>query len=326
MGLRARRGTGSARFATGSTRHPGRWTARHLQTALAALGEMARSPLTTLLTAGVIGVALALPTALFAALEGVEGMVRGWDAGTRVSVYLDAAVDEEQGARLARALAERPEVAGVEMLTRAEALEEYRQLSGLGAALDAFEEDNPLPVVLVLRPSGAYADPESLGRLLEELEGRPDVDAAQFDLRWLRRLRALVAVVERAVAVLAGFLGLGVVLIVGNTIRLGIQSRRPEIEIMRLFGATDAFIRRPFLYAGLWHGLMGGGLAWLLVSGGFWLLREPARELAALYQADLGGMLLDPALSAPVLAAGAALGLGGSWVAVGRHLRAIEPG
>jgi cell division transport system permease protein len=161
--------------------------------------------------------------------------------------------------------------------------------------------------------------------LLARLGELPNVEYAQFDLAWLKRLYAILRIVERGVLILAALLAAGVVLVVGNTLRLGIENRRQEIEIAKLFGATDAFIRRPFLYSGLLYGALGGLIAWLLVWSCFMLLGEPVQRLTALYSSHYQLQTLNPLASMALVAGGALLGLLGSWLSVGRHLSAIEP-
>lgn len=210
------------------------------------------------------------------------------------------------------------------LISREAALKEFQELSGFRAALKALVE-NPLPTVIVVQPGPQWITDDRAQNLLEKLARRPEVEAAQFDLQWVKRLQAIMAIVERGVLVLALFLSLAVLLIVGNTIRLGILNRREEIEISKLFGATNAFIRRPFLYTGFWYGLLGGVIAWFLVSGSFELLRGPVQGLAELYAGGftLSGLGFEATLI--LLGSGALLGLFGSWVAVGRHLGEIEP-
>jgi cell division transport system permease protein len=227
--------------------------------------------------------------------------------------------------KVAEALRRRPEVASARLITRARALEEFRELSGFADVMDAFADDNPLPVVIVVEPSVDAGDTAAMERLLARLGELAAVDFAQFDLAWLKRLYAILRIVERGVLVLAALLAAGVLLVVGNTMRLGVENRRQEIEIAKLFGATDAFIRRPFLYSGLLYGAIGAVIAWLLVWGGFQLLGEPVARLTALYSGDYRLRGLEPWASAVLLGAGALLGLLGSWLSVGRHLAAIEP-
>lgn len=300
------------------------WLVRHLQSLFFSLGLLSRSPGSTLLTAAVIGVALALPCGLYVALENGRTVVHGWDGGSQLSVFLAPSVDDAGAEGLAARLRARADLAGVRVITAAEAFEEFRALSGFGDALDALER-NPLPAVLVLEMAGGTADVERIELLLAELRALPEVESARFDRDWVRRLQGIIRLAQRAVIVVAGLLALGVMLIVGNTIRLGIDGRRGEIEIAKLFGATDAFIRRPFLYSGLLYGVLGAGIAGLLVTAGTALLRAPARELAALYGSGFTLAGLDLPALAGLAGLGAFLGLAGSWLAVGRHLGRIEP-
>lgn len=304
----------------------GPWLIRHLQSLVYTLGQLFRVPGATAMTASVIGIALALPAGLYVLLENAQQLSRGWDGSAQISLFMHPSVTEADGEKAARRLRGRVEVASVDVISRTEALEEYRRLSGFSDVLKALGNENPLPVVLVLTPAPGHADPDTVRSLVDELGGRKDVDLAQYDLEWVKRLYAIMETLQRGVLLLAGLLALGVLLIVGNTIRLGIQNRREEIEIAKLFGATDAFIRRPFLYSGFWYGLLGGIIAWLLVVGAFSLLREPVMAVAALYHSDFVLVTLDFLSVVAVLSVGALLGLGGSWLAVGRHLGDIEPG
>lgn len=298
------------------------WLAHHAYVLLFSLGQLSRAPLPSLMTAAVIGIALALPTGLYLLLENVRHVSAGWDGSMQLSVYLHRDIEAEQIEILRSSLEQREDVASIQLITPQQALEEYRRLSGFKDALDALEE-NPLPSVLVIQPR--LNDAQSGDALAADLRELPEVAAAQFDMEWLKRLFAIMDTVQRGVWVLAALLGLAVLLIIGNTIRLAINNRREEIEINKLFGATDAFIRRPFLYSGLWYGLWGALLGWALVELIFYALDRPTRELALLYHSDyhLIGLAASEALL--LLLGGALLGLCGAWLAVGRHLRDIQP-
>ena len=296
----------------------------HLRVLLASAGELARNPLGTLMTVAVLGIALALPAGLYVVLRNMDDLGGGLEGSARVSVFLAEAADDDAARALGADLAARADVAAVEVITRAEALQEYQQLSGLGDALEALER-NPLPPVVVVEPAPAAQVPEILQRMVAELRARPGVALVQYDLEWVQRLHAMTRMVERGVLVIAGVLSFAVILIVGNTIRLQIHNRRAEIEVAKLVGATDAFVRRPFLYTGLWYGLAGGLGAWLLVAAGLVLVEAPVQRLAALYFSAFELRGLDAPAVLALLAAGGGLGLGGSWVAVGRHLGAIQP-
>jgi len=327
--LNARRRERGGRLARASERRAAAWLTAHARALFFSLGHLARAPLNTALTAAVLGIALALPAGLAALLNDVLALTGGWNVDAQVSLYLRPDVGDDAARVLAGELEAREDVARVELIPRAAALEEYRQHSGFGEAL-ALLEDNPLPAVLVLHPSAAGASEAGIERLLAASAQRPEVDLAHLDRDWIRRLHAIAAVGRQGVTVLGALLAVAVFLVVGNTIRLGIANRREEIEIAQLFGATDAFVRRPFLYHGLLLGAAGGLIGWAVVAAGFALLRASVAQLASLYGSEfaLRGPGLAGALA--VVGAGAALGLGGAWLAVGRHLaeqrRAIGTG
>ena len=299
-----------------------RATTRELYVFFSSLGQIVRTPLPSLMTAAVIGIALALPTGLFLLLENAQHISRDWGGAAQISLFLKQDISEAQVHRLAEQLHQRTDIYNVRVITPAEALEEYRTLSGFGEALTALET-NPLPAVLVIQPTTTEASFSQ--QLLESLERLPEVDIAQFDMLWLKRLFTMMEIVRRGVLILASLLSLAVLLVIGNTIRLAIYNRRDEIEINKLFGATDAFIRRPFLYTGFWYGLSGGGIAWLLVNLSFLFLQEPVKQLTALYYSQFELITLDALSSFILLLTGALLGLVGAWLAVGRHLRDIQP-
>lgn len=297
---------------------------RHAQTLIYALGQMTRRPFSTLMTVVVIGIALALPAGLNVLLKNVQTVLSGWDGAAQVSLFLHKDTSESAALALAEELRARPEVAKVDYISAEQAMREFRHLSGFGDALSALEE-NPLPPVLVVHPVLTQQDPVSLKTMVTELSGQATVDLAQLDMQWVKRLYGLMEIGKRGVWVLASLLALAVLLVVGNTIRLAIQNRRDEIVITKLIGGTDAFIRRPFLYTGFWYGVMGGAIAFVLVQTSLWVLAEPVDDLAVLYNSSfrLGGM--DWPTTGLLLSGGLMLGLLGSWLAVGRHLRAIEP-
>ena len=296
----------------------------HAQVAVASLGRLYRAPFSSLLTTAVIAIALALPSGLLALLDNLQRISTAWDGSSSVSLFLKPAISDARADSLAQELADWPGIDKVRSISRAQALAEFREFSGFGEALDALDE-NPLPSVLEVRPKTDKSSDRDVETLLDELSRLPEVELAQLDLQWVRRFNVLMDIGRRGIWVVGALLGLAVLLIVGNTIRLEIQNRRDEIEVSKLIGGTDAFIRRPFLYAGIWYGLFGATLAWIVVSLGFWLIDAPARRLAGLY--DSGFLLsgLSWTGTGVLLVVGMGLGLAGSWLAVGRHLSAIEP-
>lgn len=299
------------------------YLSNHGRSAVGALGRLVRGWLPSGMTAGVIGIALALPAAFLLALGNLQSVTSGWGGQAQASLFLHQDVDQAAYRKLAGQLGEDADIRAVKVITPKEAMAEFQRLSGFSDALDLLDE-NPLPPVLVVRPRRGM-QPGAIEGLVDRLKGLPQVDRVRLDQQWVKRLHAIMDLAGRGIWVIAGLLALTVVMVVGNTIRLDIENRREEIVITKLIGATDAFIRRPFLYEGLWYGIGGGLLACILVEAGLWLLSTPSRQLAELYGSGfrlegLGG--LD---TLTLLACGALLGWAGSWLAVGRHLAAIEP-
>jgi cell division transport system permease protein len=300
------------------------WLASHAQGMLASLGRLSLAPVSTLMTVAVIAIALALPMALNVLIRNVERAAVGWDGNASLTLFLRPSVSDEQASQVAATLQGWTEVAGVRLVTRAAALADLRERSGFAPALDLLEQ-NPLPPVLVLRPAAGKTEEVALEQLRVRLEQLPEADFAQVDLKWVQRLRAITDILHRGAILLAALLALAVLLIVGNTIRLEIDGRREEIAIMGLVGATPGFVRRPFLYSGLWYGLSGGLGAWLLISVALWLMQGPVVRLTALYGSELRLVGIDLLSFLGLLLGSALLGLLGSWLAVTRHLYELEP-
>ncbi len=299
------------------------WLARHASTSVGALGRLARQPFASFLTILVIAVTLALPAAMHLVIKNVQTVSGSWANALDFSVYLAEGTSVEEAERTAALIGQRADVEQVTLIPADQALEEFKTLSGFGPALDQLS-GNPLPHTLVVRPGAANTE-LSMALLHEELANLPQVELVQVDTEWVRRFHAILDMLERAVGIGAALLGAAIVVVIGNTIRLDIQNRRDEIEVTKLIGATNAFVRRPFLYSGLWYGLGGGLLALLLVAYGLMELREPASRLAGLYDSSFSILTLTLRESVAIVAIGVILGLAGSWLAAARHMRRIEP-
>ncbi len=297
---------------------------RHAQVFFFSLGQLTRTPVATFLTIAVIGITLALPASLYVGIVNVQQVAKGWEDNGQISLFLKQDVTAAATEKLADRIRRLPGVAWVDSISRDAALAEFKKLSGFGDALNALER-NPLPAVLVVHPSAKHADPDRLQALLKELGRYREVDIAQLDLDWVRRLHAMLDLAQQAVLILAAGLAIAVLLIIGNTIRLAVLNRREEIEITKLIGGTNAFIRRPFLYAGTLQGLLGAVFAWLLVGLALLLLSGPIRSLAGLYGSQFEVENLGFLATLALIGTGGLLGWLGSRLAVGRHLRAIEP-
>ena len=298
---------------------------RHAQVFFYSLGQLSRAPFSTLMTCMVIGIALALPTVLHTFLSNAQQLSGGWESTAQISVFLQKNISESQAQTLQKDIQGWPNVASVHYISREDALKEFQNLSGFGDALKALNS-NPLPSVLIVKPAiTSESNEHTTKNLLRKLRQMKQTDKAQLDMQWVRRLYALMHIVERGVQILGFLLALGVLLVVGNTIRLAIQNRRKEIVVMKLIGGTDAFIRRPFLYTGFWYGLFGGIIAWLLVSFTILSISSPVEQLTALYQNQFELNNISFFTTILLILISILLGLAGSWLAVGRHLREIEP-
>jgi cell division transport system permease protein len=298
---------------------------RHIQVFFYSLGQLSRTPVSTLMTCMVIGIALALPTGLHTLLKNAQQLSGGWESTAQISVFLNRNIRTSQAQKLKSDIQNWPDVISVHYISREQALKEFQELSGFGDALKALNT-NPLPSVFIVKPKlSSTSDEQATQRLLNKLRNLKQTDKAQLDMQWVRRLYAIMNIVERGVLILGFLLALAVLLVVGNTIRLAIQNRYKEIVVMKLIGGTDAFIRRPFLYTGFWYGLFGGIIAWLLVSFALLSISQPLEKLTMLYQNQFELANISFLTVLILLGISIFLGLAGSWFAVGRHLREIEP-
>jgi cell division transport system permease protein len=294
----------------------------HRANLVGAIKRLAGQPFASLLTILVIATALALPAGLRVAVNNADAVSNSWQGAADFTVYLKLEVSEEAAGRIAHAIEARPDVASVTFIDRDAALAEFRARSGFGEALDALG-GNPLPHTLVVSPgSGVATDVEALAKAIGTL---PETDLVQVDTAWVARLRAMLALADRLVDFATVLLALAVSIVIGNTIRLEINNRSVEIEVTKLVGGTDGFIRRPFLYLGLCYGLAGAVVALAIIAVALLLLGPPVRALAALYGSGFSLAGLSLRESGILLGGGAVLGWAGAGLAAARHLRAIEP-
>ena len=299
------------------------WLTRHVSTSLGALGRLSRQPLASLMIVLVIAVTLALPAAINVLVKNAQSISGSWDNALDFSVYLKQDLSVSEAEDLASLIVQRADVESVELVTADEALAEFKQQSGFGEALDQLD-DNPLPHALVVRP-GPGNTGASLTLLQEEIGNLPETELVQVDTEWVQRFHAILDIVRQAIAIGSALLGLAIVVIIGNTIRLDIENRREEIEVTKLIGASNAFVRRPFLWTGFWYGLFGGIVALLLVRYGLYLLKDPVARLAGLYQGNISVVSLDFSESSAIVGGAVSLGLFASWLTTARHMRRIEP-
>ncbi|GAA0786294.1 MULTISPECIES: permease-like cell division protein FtsX [Pseudomonadati] len=297
---------------------------RHVQQGMSSIGELWRNPISSIMTMAVLGVSLSLPAALQVLVKNAENITQSWNSAAEISLFINEGRSEQSIQSLITRIKSFREVASVDYISREQALEEFQRLSGFGEALSYLDE-NPLPAVVSVTPSVKYSSPTGARELLRKLEREPEVSFGRLDIEWLERLQALVRLLEKTVLAIAALLVLAVVLVIGNTIRLAIMNRRTEIEIMKLVGATEAFIQRPFLYTGIWYGVIGGLLAWLIINILVWYLDSALADLMGLYGSQLSLASLTFAELGQLVLLASFLGWLGSYLSVRQHLRKIEP-
>lgn len=300
----------------------GAWRDQHLYSFFSSLGRLAARPWANALTVLVLGFALALPLLFFLLFENARDLSGGLREAREVAVFLKPAIDAKGAGALADELRRRGDVADVLIRTPEEGLAEFRQLSGFGEALDALRS-NPLPSVLVVTPS-AKSDLDA-PPLLADLKADDRVDLVQYDAAWRRKLSDILHFGERIVAVIAALLALATLLVIGNTVRMDIQARTAEISVMQLIGASDGFVRRPFLYAGFWYGLFGGICALAIVAAIELALAAPAQRVIESYGGRFALHGVGVLVALAVVLASALLGWLGAFVATARHLAAGQP-
>jgi cell division transport system permease protein len=300
----------------------GAWRDHHLYGFFSSLGRLAARPWATALTVLMLGFALALPLLFYIAFDNARALSGGLREAREVTVFLKPSIETSAANGFASELRAREDVAAVTIRTPEQGLAEFRQLSGFGEALDILKE-NPLPNVLVVTPRAVSEDENP--PLVANLRSDARVDLVQYDAAWRRRLSDILRFGERAVAVIAALLALATLLVIGNTVRMDIQARAEEIAVMQLIGAGSGFVRRPFLYAGLWYGLFGGVLALVVALGAEWAVAGPLGRLLESYDHTLALSGLGAGSALAVVGASSLLGWAGAFIATARHMAAGHP-
>lgn len=287
----------------------------------AAVRRLTAAPLSALLSILSIGIALSLPAGLYVLLESSSTLVGRFAAAPQISVFLAVGTDSDDSAKLRAKLLQHPEIVKLDFISRENALSQLKRTSGMGDLIEGLPH-NPLPDAFVIQPR--HAEAAALEKLRNELQKLPKVEHVQLDADWTRKLQALLDVGRAAVWLASALLGVALVAVTFNTIRLQILTKRDEIEVARLFGATNGFIRRPFLYFGLLQGLLGGIAALAIVLLGLHFLNDALTALTRLYASDFRLSPLSFSDSLLLLLLSAALGWLGAWLSVAQHLRKID--
>jgi cell division transport system permease protein len=283
---------------------------------------MFASPLAAFLNILVIGIALSLPTGMYVALKNAQGLVAQLSGTPQISLFLNMGAKAGDIEAVRNQLAQNPAIARIEFVARDQALEQLKKSTGLADVIAGLNQ-NPLPDAFIIYPKPG--DAQALDALRGELAKVPKVDLAQLDSAWAYKLEALLKFARTAVLILATLLSLALIAITFNTIRLQILTQRDEIEVSRLIGATDGFIRRPFLYFGATQGLLGGIVAWIIISLSLLLLNHQLKALSELYASQFVLQPLSLGDSLSLLLFSLYLGWLGAWLSVARYLSQAEP-
>jgi len=299
------------------------WLLHHIQSMLFSLGKLYKSPASTLMTIAVIAITLSLPSSFYLFLKNIKDLSGDIRSSTQITLYLKKNISKNQALTLKKELLSFATISSITFLSKEDALIEFKKSSGLSSSISHLK-NNPLPHTLIVQPVST-ADTLTIKTLLSKLNAHKSVNSAKLDTEWINRLFSILTIIERAIIIITLLFGFAVLLIVGNTIRLDIQNRAKEITVIKLVGATDAYIRRPFLYGGIWYGLLGGLLSWIIVILSALLLSGPVQNLSLLYQTKFEIMSFTFSEFVLLVLTSTTLGLLGSWIAVAKHLNDIEP-
>jgi len=296
----------------------------HLKVIKSTIQDQRERPLAAFFTCSVIGVTFVLPVLLAILLANAQSINRGWDGSAQITLVLKQEVPALDAGVLAREIAKRSSIEASRFIDKAAALEEFKEQFALEDAIDYLDE-NPLPHVILVKPDKSLNNIDLMTNIKDSLESLAEVESALLDVIWVQRLQSMTEVLLKAVWLVAIMLAIAIVLILGNTIRLAIENRKEEIAVVKLVGGTDSFVRRPFLYMGAFFGLGGGLISLILINFILFVLEEPIHELARSYQSNfnLSGLNFESTLFLLIL--GMVLGWFGSWLAVRKHLDAIQP-
>ena len=295
----------------------------HLRAALNSLGQLSQKRVATLANIMVIAIALALPAAFYLAIQNISDASRGLGESTQLTVFLQTDVNQSSAEKLSKKIRQRVDITDVNIISKEQGLNELKDYSGFGETITALAE-NPLPIVLQIQPIDQLSSTSELNQLMAELRQFPEVDIVQLDLMLVKRLQSIVNIGQRVVWILGLLFCLAVIFIVGNTIRLELQMRHDELEITKLMGATNRFVRRPFLYTGAWLGFFGSMIACIIVAVIYTAIQSPANQLSGLYESAFQLNFLTASELMMLLLAGVGTGVLGAWMSASRHLQRID--
>ncbi len=289
-----------------------------------SLGRLIAARFTSGMTIIVLAIAIAMATGFYLLVKNLQQLTGNLESSNQISLFLKEEVSDARAKKLADDIKQNSAIQDVKIISKAEALKEFQTYSGFGEAIKNLEK-NPLPIVLEVIPKNTLEDNKSLEALSLDFSQTPDVDFAQMDKQWVSRLQAIMEVSRRSSSLLGLLLGVAVLFITGNTIRLELHNRRDEVMIEKLVGATNAFIQRPFLYFGFWIGFFSGVMAWLIVTVVMLILKQPVEKLSGLYDGAIHIVFLGFTETLALLVISSLLCVIGSWAVLKYQLHQLKP-
>jgi cell division transport system permease protein len=296
----------------------------HAHALFSSLGRLVRNPFSSAMSIVVMAIAISLASGFYLLVVNMQQLTGNIESTNQISLFLKSSFSDRAGENLADRIRKNSNIEHVKLITKAQALEEFKTHSGFGDALNVLE-NNPLPTVIQILPKNTLNDLDSVEQLMAEFSKLPQVDFAQMDMKWVKRLHSIMQIMQRGVFLLTVLLSSAVLFITGNTIRLELQNRRDEVLVAKLVGATHSFIQRPFLYTGFWLGLLSGLVAWVLVTLMMLILQNPIERLSVLYNGAFDVRYLGLSDTLSLLMIASMLGVTGSWIVLRQQLKQIKP-
>lgn len=296
----------------------------HAHALFSSLGRLVARPFSFLMTIIVLSSSISLACGFYITLINVQQLTSNLENSNQISLFLKSDLSDKDAEDLAKKIRQNPQVQEVNVITKEQALVEFKTYSGFGAAMDVLDK-NPLPSVVQVLAKNSLEDKAALEELYNNLQKFDQVETVQLDMQWVSRLQSIVTVVRYIVYLFSAMIALGVVFIIGNTIRLELQSRKEEVVIAKLVGATNAFIRRPFLYTGFWLGFISSVAAWFIAAISLLILKQPIEQLSGLYETDVHLIFLSLSDTFALLSIPSTLGVISSWTVLIFQLRQVKP-
>jgi cell division transport system permease protein len=295
----------------------------HAHALFSSLGRLVTSRLNAVLTIIVLSISISLACGFYLLVENVQQLTADLESSNQISLFLRDDVSLASANRLANGIKLDPSVQAVKVITKEQALKEFEDFSGFGEAVRALEK-NPLPIVLQVIPKNSLEEGQNIETLVENFKQAGEVDFAQLDMQWVKKLQLMIDVAQMSVMLLGVLLSLAVLFITGNTIRLELHNRKDEIVIAKLVGATNSFVQRPFLYSGFWIGFFSGISAWFIVTIMMLVLKQPVEKLSMLYNSSFHLLFMGFFETLALIFISSSLGIAGSWVVVQLQLKQLK--